>query len=475
MTEVREESQQLNPIQIQGTITEDTPVALRTRRSRQQTVPIRTKDDGGDLFQATKNQNKDNELIKQLKAKIMDQENTISELSSAIESFLKIQPIVKKLQGNIAKISKQVDTQKKFEATVSKIDPEIVKPFTPSKNSMEIADYQAAMENQTYSALMERHNVYMMRPDIFDDEIKAVRQAMIFQSKKALKEHKCKGRNKIAMDGLRCQDDPMKSSTSDKKPHCRRTRADTSERTTTSEKRPSKHLACMTTPKKRLKDTSIDSDGPEEYNSASEECDSEIVDETALSSPAQSDQNDLESESGSQLSQTGRGYGSEDTESESRSSPPPRERRKKSNGNFRGEQDKNTRYKKDSFVPDKAPKDKRDAAFARVNNAYARVPDKVHRSRKNRATETLYVGNLAFNTTEEDLSAALEHHLGPIVVENVTIPCVNGKSKYGFIELSWAQATMLDIADIMTVYSGVLKANARRIYLRELRDKGNHQ
>ena len=109
MKEVREESQQLNPIQIQGTITEDTPVALRTRRSRQQTVPIRTKDDGGDLFQATKNQNKDNELIKQLKAKIMDQENTISKLSSAMESFLKIQPIVKKLQGNIANISKQVD------------------------------------------------------------------------------------------------------------------------------------------------------------------------------------------------------------------------------------------------------------------------------------------------------------------------------------------------------------------------------
>ena len=231
----------------------------------------------------------------------------------------------------------------------------------------------------------------------------------------------------------------------------------------------------MTTPKKRLKDTSINSDGPEEYNSASEECDNEVVDETALSSPVQSDQNDLESESGSQLSQTGRGYGSEDTESESRLSPPPRERRKKSNGNFRGEQDKNIRYKKDSFVPDKAPKDKRDAAIARIKNASARVTDKVHRSRKNRATETLYVGNLAFNTTEEDLSEALSNLGDSIVVGEATIPCVNGKSKYGFIELSWAQATMLEIADIMTVYSGVLKVNSRRIYLRELRDKGNKQ
>ena len=136
MTEVREESQQLNPIQIQGTIPEDTPVALRTRRSRQQTAPIRTKDDGGKLLQATNNRNKDNELIRQLEAKIMDQKNTISELSSAVECFLKIQPIVKKLQGNIAKTSKQVDTQRKFEVTVSKIDPEIFKPYTPPKNSM---------------------------------------------------------------------------------------------------------------------------------------------------------------------------------------------------------------------------------------------------------------------------------------------------------------------------------------------------
>ena len=76
----------------------------------------------------------------------MDQENTISELSSAVESFLKIQPIVKKLQGNIAKISKQVDTQRKSEVTVSKIDPEIVKPFTPPKNSMEKTVQQPAKD-----------------------------------------------------------------------------------------------------------------------------------------------------------------------------------------------------------------------------------------------------------------------------------------------------------------------------------------
>ena len=99
-----------------------------------------------------------------------------------------------------------------------------------------------------------------------------------------------------------------------------------------------------------MKDTSINSDCPEEYNSASEECDNEIVDEIVFSSPAQSDQNDLEAESGSQLSQAGSSYGSEDTESEARSPPPPRERRKKSHGNSLDDQDKNTRYKNDSFV-----------------------------------------------------------------------------------------------------------------------------
>ncbi len=47
----------------------------------------------------------------------------------------------------------------------------------------------------------------------------------------------------------------------------------------------------------------------------------------------------------------------------------------------------------------------------------------------------LELGSLAFNTTEEDLSEALKSAFGAsIVVENITIPCVNGKSKYGFIE-----------------------------------------
>ena len=53
MAEGRDKSQQLDPIQIQGTITEGTPVALRTRGGRQQKEPNRINDGEGDLFRLT--------------------------------------------------------------------------------------------------------------------------------------------------------------------------------------------------------------------------------------------------------------------------------------------------------------------------------------------------------------------------------------------------------------------------------------
>ena len=59
------------PIQILGTITENTPVALRTRRGRQQKEPNRKHDGEGDLFRfTTQERDTDNELIRQLKTKI---------------------------------------------------------------------------------------------------------------------------------------------------------------------------------------------------------------------------------------------------------------------------------------------------------------------------------------------------------------------------------------------------------------------
>jgi len=66
-----------------------------------------------------------------LRTNIKEQDNSISEVSSAVESVLKIQAVVKKLQGNISKISKQVVPQERFKVTVSKIGLETIIPFTP--------------------------------------------------------------------------------------------------------------------------------------------------------------------------------------------------------------------------------------------------------------------------------------------------------------------------------------------------------
>ncbi len=73
--------------------------------------------------------------------------------------------------------------------------------------------------------------------------------------------------------------------------------------------------------------------------------------------------------------------------------------------------DKTQGYKKDGFFgPDRAPKQEFDAAQRRLAKALNQFPKAVLFSRKNRATETLYVGNLAFNTSKEDLSEELDYY-----------------------------------------------------------------
>ena len=45
----------------------------------------------------------------------------IDKLSSALKDFLKVQSIVKKTERDLAKVSKQVESQGKFKVTVSKV------------------------------------------------------------------------------------------------------------------------------------------------------------------------------------------------------------------------------------------------------------------------------------------------------------------------------------------------------------------
>ena len=81
----------------------------------------------------------------------------------------------------------------------------------------------------------------------------------------------------IIMEALECQTDNVKSDTSDKKSQGHYTSADTTKHPMTSEKKSCKLLACMATPRKQLRITSIESDSgsPTVYQSASEQNDSE--------------------------------------------------------------------------------------------------------------------------------------------------------------------------------------------------------
>ena len=86
------------------------------------------------------------------------------------------------------------------------------------------------------------------------------------------------------------------------------------------------------------------------------------------------------------------------------------------------------------------------------------VDDSVHHSLKGkRNTATLYVGNL--NASKEDLRESLSNIFKRIRVENITIPRVNGLSKYGFIGISWAHQAPLKPVDLCITFSGRIKLN----------------
>jgi hypothetical protein len=88
-----------------------------------------------------------------------------------------------------------------------------------------------------------------------------------------------------------------------------------------------------------------------------------------------------------------------------------------------------------------------------------------------RHAATLYVGNLEFNTSEQDLRESLDKVFKKIRVEKITTPKVQGRSKYGFIEISWAQRAPVNsvkIKDIFIKHSGMIQVESRPIYFREL-------
>ena len=135
------------------------------------------------------------------------------------------------------------------------------------------------------------------------------------------------------------------------------------------------------------------------------------------------------------------------------------------------------RYKKGSFVFPKASEKDITAAKDRIRKALMQVPDNIHFDlNRQRNTTTLYLGNLDYNASEQDVSEALAPIFQMIRVENVTIPNVNGRSVYGFIDISWAHDVLIQESDICTgVNTGKVQVNGRPIYFRPLRDKASSQ
>ena len=81
------------------------------------------------------------------------------------------------------------------------------------------------------------------------------------------------------------------------------------------------------------------------------------------------------------------------------------------------------------FVCPKEPKICRIQADENLEKALGKVPDAAHFDEGHkRKTATLYVGNLNFQASEDDLSDALNVIFKRIRVEKVTISQRNGKS-----------------------------------------------
>ncbi len=130
--------------------------------------------------------------------------------------------------------------------------------------------------------------------------------------------------------------------------------------------------------------------------------------------------------------------------------------------------------KQDGFTYPKASKNDRKEAAARILKALDKVDRSVHFNPQSKLdTATLYMGNLDYNASDEDIAKALVPFFPPHVsVDDITIPRVNGRSLYGFIDISWVRGVLMKESDVCTVCNnGRLKVNSRLIYFRELRNK----
>ena len=125
------------------------------------------------------------------------------------------------------------------------------------------------------------------------------------------------------------------------------------------------------------------------------------------------------------------------------------------------------------FIFPQASKKDRKEAYKRLADAMSKVPDTVHLDKKGkRNTATLYMGNLEYNASDDDIYHALNEEFLKVRVEDVTIPRLNGKSLgYGFVKISWAYNAPISMKDTCIYRTGNVFVNSRPIYFRELNDK----
>jgi hypothetical protein len=130
-----------------------------------------------------------------------------------------------------------------------------------------------------------------------------------------------------------------------------------------------------------------------------------------------------------------------------------------------------TRNNRERYTVPKESKKVRAEADARITAAMNQVPLTTHSDPNGKKCEaTLYLGNLEYAATEEQLRDSLEQYFKRIKVQEIVIPTTNGRSRgYAFVTLAWAQACNLKPSDLCDYYSGMIDVNSRPIYLRELR------
>ena len=358
---------------LHGELPEDIPVALRTR-SRRQRQDAHITLDVNDILDRSQIGKEVKELILQL---IKQNEEQKNKLSSAIQSH---KTIVRELQGDIAKLRKQMSSQK-FKVSFPNSDRRRVKRFRPTGKSN--------VKKSSRSCGLSASAALLPGSPPSEDEIREAHMARVEEAARILwrREYGAKGSDELY--------DPV---------------PDTSEL-----------------------------DGSAESESLSHDYKESVTDT--------SDNLDASTES---------------------EPPSPRDIRL-NNDNSRG-------YKRGSYVPPKESEKDRAKAKARILKALDQVDLSVHLNPQGkRKTATLYVGNLAFNTSEQDLGESLDKVFRKVRVEKITIPKVQGRSKYGFIEISWAQGAPVKTKDICIRHSGMIQVNSRPIYFSELRNKDNRK